>query len=123
MDACHHRSHKKFQGRAKAFELASHAGVPYIVVFHPLREEAKVGFSDLAPLVARLKQETTIPVVDLNAYFQHFAAKHGTQPQDLYWPINGHFTPDGYAIFAGGVWQALENLPEMDIFLSSGLKG
>jgi lysophospholipase L1-like esterase len=58
-------------------------------------------FISFSPMLA----EHDIQFVDLNADFEKHLKRHNLNPIDLYWPADGHFTPQGYGVLADFMYE------------------
>lgn len=89
--------------------LSDGAGMRFVVVFHPDRQEAarqryERAFAALTEDVKRLPH---LQVVDVLDRWRAKGVLPGKDPSELFWPIDGHNTAKGYAAFGEVVAEAI----------------
>ena len=85
-------------------------GMRLVVVFHPDRQEAARQRYEgaFATFIAEVKREPGLEVVDVLDRWMAKGLLHGAGTSELFWPVDGHNTPKGYAAFGEVVAEALQ---------------
>ena len=97
----------------RAFErLAADRGFTLVTVVHPTRRDARRGRYDgaMASLAGRVTHDQSLLVVDVLAAWQESDVLIEHDVSSLYWPLDGHLNPSGYALFADAVATAILRL-------------
>jgi hypothetical protein len=89
--------------------LASGFGIRLVVVFHPDKQEAARQRYEraFAAFVEDVKREPRLEVVDVLDRWTAKGLLQGSDTSELFWPIDGHNTPKGYAALADVVAEAV----------------
>lgn len=88
--------------------LAAH-DIRFTLVAQPYNKEvARLEYQRLGELIDFARQNT-IHVIDTVHYLSRKLEDHDHRLEDLYWPIDAHFTELGYRYFAEAVEQGLDN--------------
>ncbi len=84
-------------------------GIRFTLVLQPYRNEvARQEYQRLGELVD-FAQQHSIDMIDTRHYMSQKLQEHEGRLEDLYWPIDAHFTELGYRYFAEAVEQGLKS--------------
>lgn len=80
-----------------------------VVVLHALQYELEQEQSALKPLVQSFKNDSSITIINLHDALIERHKKQAIAYNTLYWPIDMHHTPTGYALWAEVLKEKLGN--------------
>lgn len=92
----------------KFYSLSLENKFKLAIVFYDDNQE------DYKSLIYKLKQEKTIPIIDLFDYNKNIRKLNQENRKEYFWPIDGHCNSSGYNLFSDGVLWNLEKLRIVD---------
>lgn len=94
--------------------LLAREGIAFTLVVQPYTKElVRLEYQRLEPLIDFAKQHR-IEVIDTKYYLAEKLAEHDNRLEDLYWPIDMHFTELGYRYFAEAIERDIKLEPPGD---------
>ena len=85
-----------------------------LIVFHPFLSEVLAGEFDFDEVIQKLEKETTVDVFNMLDYYLNEENLDSNSIESYYWPLDQHHNEAGYALFARGVQQKIEELNRGD---------
>ncbi len=87
--------------------------ISFVLVTMPMQKEITRNRYDQIYGLGPFAEEHGVKVIDPKPYIHEKLASGDNKLQDLYWPLDYHYTPLGYAYFAEAVEEGLIRLRQV----------
>ncbi|MCB9256452.1 MAG: hypothetical protein H6579_04925 [Chitinophagales bacterium] len=84
-------------------EYCDHNNINLIVVFQPCLEECTSKIYQLDQEISLIMADTSVWAINMNNYFNNACLNY-------YWPIDGHFTTEGYTFYSEKLYEEIIKL-------------